>query len=137
MKIIWRRFELPFALTFLLGGAAFLLKMCYLSLTLNMFFGLIFLTALYFYVHLRHALRLPTRLLLLVFGALQIDALGNFFRLYGRQFGPIQYDEFSHLTVQIAAKTRPLLSSFQCAFSLLCVNMSRNHPRKNSATREA
>lgn len=39
MKIIWRRFELPFALTFFLGGAAFLLKMGYLSLTLNTFLG--------------------------------------------------------------------------------------------------
>jgi uncharacterized membrane protein YjdF len=101
MKIDWRRFELLFALTLLFGGAAFLLKMCYLSLTLNSLFGLIFLTALYFYIRLRHSLTLPAPLLLLVFGALQIDALGNFFRLYGRQFGPIQYDEFSHLTVQI------------------------------------
>ena len=101
MKIVWRRFELLFFLSLLFGGAAFLLKMCYLSLTFNSLFGLIFLTALYFYVRLRHSLRLPARLLLFVFGALQIDALGNFFRLYGRQFGPIQYDEFSHLTVQI------------------------------------
>jgi len=37
----------------------------------------------------------------LVFAALQVDALGNYFRMYGQQFGPIQYDEFSHMTVQV------------------------------------
>ena len=39
--------------------------------------------------------------MILVFGALQIDALGNYFRMYGHQFGPVQYDEFSHLMVQV------------------------------------
>ena len=43
----------------------------------------------------------PLRLLVLVFAALQVDALGNYFRMYGRAFGPLQYDEFSHLTIQI------------------------------------
>jgi uncharacterized membrane protein YjdF len=45
--------------------------------------------------------RIPLVLLGLVFLALQVDALGNFFRMYGRQFGPMQYDEFSHLMVQV------------------------------------
>ena len=40
-------------------------------------------------------------LLGLVFLALQVDALGNYFRMYGRQFGPMQYDEFSHMMVQV------------------------------------
>jgi hypothetical protein len=44
---------------------------------------------------------MPLVLLLLVFAALQVDALGNYFRLYGHEFGPMQYDEFSHLTVQV------------------------------------
>lgn len=101
MNVLWRRLELPVVLILFLAGAGFLLKMCYLSLTFNTFFGLIFLTAVYSYVRLRHGLKLPVFLLLLVFAALQVDALGNFFRLYGTQLGPIQYDEFSHLTVQI------------------------------------
>jgi len=33
--------------------------------------------------------------------ALQVDALGNFFHMYGRQFGPMQYDEFAHMIVQV------------------------------------
>src|SRR4030095_1612619 len=40
-------------------------------------------------------------LIVLVFAALQVDALGNFFQMYGRKFGPMQYDEFSHMVVQV------------------------------------
>jgi uncharacterized membrane protein YjdF len=101
MNLNSERFELPLVLTLFFLGGAFLLKMCYLSLSFNTLFGLIFLTIVYLYVRFRHALKLPIPLLLLVFAALQVDALGNFFRLYGRRFGPIQYDEFSHLSVQI------------------------------------
>ena len=46
-------------------------------------------------------MRIPLVLLGLVFLALQVDALGNFFRMYGRPFGPMQYDEFAHMTVQV------------------------------------
>ena len=35
-----------------------------------------------------------------MFAALQIDALGNLFGMYGQQVGPLQYDEFSHMFVQ-------------------------------------
>lgn len=96
-----RRLELPATIVLLLAGAAFLLKMCYLSLAFNCAFGLVFLTIFYFYLRTRHQVSVPLMLLSLVFAALQVDAMGNFFRMYGRQFGPIQYDEFSHMTVQI------------------------------------
>lgn len=85
----------------LFAGAAFLTKMCYLSLAFNTLFTLAFLTIFYWYVRARLNVRLPLVLLALVFAALQVDALGNYFRMYGRQFGPMQYDEFSHLTVQV------------------------------------
>ncbi|HUE83463.1 MAG TPA: hypothetical protein VMM84_15265 [Pyrinomonadaceae bacterium] len=101
MKEFVRRMEIPLLLMVLLAGAAFLLKMCYLSLTLNIIFGLLFLGVFYSYVRLRHQLNVPLVLLVLVFGALQVDALGNYFRMYGQPFGPLQYDEFSHLTVQM------------------------------------
>ena len=96
-----RKLELPLVLLLLIAGAAFLLKMCYLSLAFNCLFGLVFLTAFYVYVRTRHRVTIPVILMVLVFAALQVDALGNFFRMYGRQFGPMQYDEFSHMTVQI------------------------------------
>jgi len=96
-----KRLEGTLVVLVFMAGAAFLLKMCYLSLLFNTIFALIFLIIFYSYIRVRHEIRLPLRLLLFVFAALQIDALGNYFRMYGRQFGPMQYDEFSHLTVQI------------------------------------
>ena len=85
----------------LFAGAAFLTKMCYLSLAFNTLFTIAFLAIFYFYVRARLNVRIPLVLLGLVFLALQVDALGNFFRMYGRQFGPMQYDEFAHMTVQV------------------------------------
>lgn len=85
----------------LFAGAAFLTKMCYLSLVFNTLFTLAFLAIFYWYVRARINIRVPLVLLGLVFVALQVDALGNFFRMYGRQFGPMQYDEFAHMTVQV------------------------------------
>jgi len=96
---IW--LEIPLVMLSLLAGAAFLTKMCYLSLAFNTIFVVVFLGSFYFYVSARLNLRIPLTLLGLVFLALQVDALGNFFRMYGQKFGPLQYDEFSHMTVQV------------------------------------
>jgi uncharacterized membrane protein YjdF len=75
--------------------------MCYLSLAFNTMFVIIFLSLFYVYVRARLNIHIPIALLALVFLALQVDALGNFFRMYGRKFGPMQYDEFSHMMVQV------------------------------------
>lgn len=93
--------EIPVVTVTLFAGAAFLTKMCYLSLVFNTIFVAVFLALFFFYVNTRLRLRIPVMLLGLVFLALQVDALGNYFRMYGRQFGPMQYDEFSHMTVQV------------------------------------
>lgn len=93
--------EIPVVLLTLFAGAAFLTKMCYLSLVFNTVFVAIFLALFYFYLNARLRIRIPVLLLGFVFVALQVDALGNYFRMYGRQFGPMQYDEFSHLMVQV------------------------------------
>ena len=93
--------EIPLVMVALFAGAAFLTKMCYLSLAFNTLFAVAFLGIFYWYVRARLKLRIPLVLLGLVFLALQVDALGNFFRMYGRQFGPMQYDEFSHMAVQV------------------------------------
>lgn len=95
------KLEIPFVMLSLFAGAVFLTKMCYLSLAFNTLFAVVFLSIFYVYVRARLDLRIPPALLVLVFLALQVDALGNFFRMYGRQFGPMQYDEFSHLMVQV------------------------------------
>jgi uncharacterized membrane protein YjdF len=100
MKLL-QRFELSLALLALVGGVAFLLMMCHLSFAFNTVFGIVFLTLFYLYVRRRHGINLPASLLVLVFLALQIDALGNLFGMYGQKFGPLQYDEFSHMSVQL------------------------------------
>lgn len=97
----WRYLEIPLVMLSLVAGAAFLTKMCYLSLAFNTIFVLIFLALFYSYVRIRLHIQIPLTLLALVFLALQVDALGNFFRMYGRQFGPMQYDEFAHTMVQV------------------------------------
>jgi uncharacterized membrane protein YjdF len=38
-----------------------------------------------------------------VLAGLEVDALGNYFHMYGREFGPLHYDEFAHLTIQVLA----------------------------------
>jgi uncharacterized membrane protein YjdF len=95
------KLEIPLVMLSLFAGAAFLTKMCYLSLAFNTLFAIVFLTIFYLYVRGRLEVRIPPALLVLVFLALQVDALGNFFRMYGRKFGPMQYDEFSHMMVQV------------------------------------
>jgi uncharacterized membrane protein YjdF len=96
-----RYFEIPVVVAGLFAGAVFLTKMCYLSLVFNTVFVIIFLSFVYLYVRTRLGIKIPLLLLGLVFAALQVDALGNFFHVYGRQFGPMQYDEFAHMTVQV------------------------------------
>ena len=100
-RSIGRHLETPLVIVSLFAGAAFLTKMCYLSLAFNSIFVLIFLSLFYSYIRIRLDIQIPVGLLALVFVALQVDALGNFFHMYGRQFGPMQYDEFAHMTVQV------------------------------------
>ena len=101
LKTARRYFEIPLVTLALFAGTAFLTKMCYLSLAFNSIFVLLFLAAFYLYVRARLNIQSPIALLGLVFAALQVDALGNFFHMYGRQFGPLQYDEFAHMMVQV------------------------------------
>jgi uncharacterized membrane protein YjdF len=101
MNQLVRRFQLPIVAALVLAGCAFLLKMCYLSLTINTVFGIIYLTAFYGYVRARYNLVVPPVLLALVMLGVEVDALGNHYRVYDRQFGPLRYDEFAHLTIQV------------------------------------
>ena len=102
MKLL-QKFELSLVLFSLASGLAFLLMMCHLSFVFNTIFGIVFLTLFYFYVRRRHQIHLPASLLVLVFLALQIDALGNLFGMYGQTLGPLQYDEFAHMSIQLLA----------------------------------
>jgi uncharacterized membrane protein YjdF len=107
MNRLIRHLEFPVVVLLFLAGTAFLLKMCYLSLVQNTIYGGLFLLAFYAYLHARYGLKIPPLLLLLVLAAVEVDALGNYFRMYGQQFGPIMYDEFAHMAVQ--ALTAPII----------------------------
>ena len=96
-----KRFQWPIATVMFVIGAAFLTKMCYLSLAFNTVFGLVYLLAFFGFVRARFDLNVPPLLLVLVLCGVEVDALGNYFRMYGNQFGPLQYDEFAHLTIQV------------------------------------
>ena len=107
MNQLLRRLQLPIIAALFVAGSAFLLKMCYLPLALCTFLGGAWLAAVYFYVRARYGVRMPPALLFLVFAALEVDALGNFFSMYGQRFGFVMYDEFAHMAVQ--ALTMPLV----------------------------
>ena len=92
-----RSLEALFVAALFIAGSAFLLKLAYLNVLTATFFGVLFLLAFYGYVRWKYGVRVPMILLLLILGALEVDALGNHFRMYGRPFGPVQYDEFAHL----------------------------------------
>src|SRR6266516_6269449 len=100
MSQFLRRFQLPIVVALVLTGSSFLLKMCYLSLAFNTVFGITYLTASYGFVRARYNVVVPPLLLAFVLVGLEIDALGNYFHMYGREFGPLRYDEFAHLTIQ-------------------------------------
>jgi uncharacterized membrane protein YjdF len=109
MNALLKRLEPPITTAALfVAGAAFLLKMCYLPFVVCTLLGGAWLAAVYFYLRARYKISLPPALLLLVFAALEVDALGNFFSMYGRPVvGHVMYDEFAHLAVQ--ALTMPLV----------------------------
>jgi hypothetical protein len=101
MPDLIKRYQFLILLLLFAIGAAFLLKMCYLSLAFNTAFGLVYLTAVYLFMKSRFGLLLPPSLLGLVLLGVEVDALGNHFRMYGHAFGPLQYDEFAHMTIQV------------------------------------
>ena len=107
MSPLLKRLGLPVNIALIVAGAAFLLKMCYLPLATCTLLGGAWLAAVYFYLRARYEISLPPVLLLLVFAALEVDALGNFFSMYGRTVGPFMYDELAHLSVQTL--TMPLV----------------------------
>lgn len=107
MNRLIQRLEFPIVILLCLAGSAFLLKMCYLSLLQNTVYGALLLLAFYGYLHARFDIKIPPVLLLLVLAAVEVDAVGNYFRMYGRRLGPLMYDEFAHLAVQ--ALTAPII----------------------------
>lgn len=81
-------------------GVTFLINTPYLSVGFNSVFVSAYLASAYGLVRKQFGLRIPFVLLALVFIALQVDAVGNYFHWYRPDVKPIRYDEFAHLIVQ-------------------------------------
>ena len=101
-KTARRYFEIPVVILSLFAGAAFLTKMCYLSLAFNTIFVIVFLAVVYFYVRARLNIKIPVvafRTRLCWHCRLMHSEIS--FTCTGSQFGPMQYDEFAHMMVQV------------------------------------
>lgn len=82
---------------FFSAASAFLLKLAYLGVMAATGIGGVLLLTFSIYLRKRFGEKIPTRFLFLLLGAIEVDALGNYFHLYGKPFGPLQYDEFAHM----------------------------------------
>jgi len=82
---------------FLIAVAFFLLKLAYTHWLPGTLITLGLLAAGSAYAHRVWKARVPWWVLGSLFLAVQVDLLGNHFHMYGRPFGPVQYDDFAHL----------------------------------------
>lgn len=82
------------------SGVVFLINTPYLSVGFNSAFLTLYLASTYALVRKQFDARIPFALLGLVFIALQVDVVGNYFHWYRPDVKPIRYDEFAHLIVQ-------------------------------------
>jgi len=89
-----------------LAIGAYLLKMAYMHVLPGTLLGLLVLLASYGYLRSFRGVRVPVVLFILLLGAAEVDLVGNYFHMYGRPFGPVQYDEFSHMAT--SALTAPI-----------------------------
>jgi uncharacterized membrane protein YjdF len=82
---------------FLVAIAAFLLKLAYTAWFPGTLLTLGLLASGLAYAQRAWRIRPPLWVLGSLFLAVQVDLLGNHFHMYGRSFGPVQYDEFAHM----------------------------------------
>jgi len=91
-----KRFEVLFLILMTLAIVAFLLKLPYLPTGLIAVMILLLVMVGYGYLRILYRISVPLVVAGLLIAAVQVDALGNCFHMYGREFGPVMYDEFSH-----------------------------------------
>lgn len=92
----WKRLEAPWFILLALATMAFLLKLPYLPTGLIAVITVVLVGMGYGYVRTYYGIKAPWVVVALLMAAVAVDALGNYFRMYGRSFGPIMYDEFAH-----------------------------------------
>lgn len=85
-----------FSLFIFLGKSFLLIRMPYRGIELNTLYTFIILTSFYLYLRFRQSIISPPVLLFFLAIAIGADVIGNYLQLYGKQFGPVMYDEFTH-----------------------------------------
>ena len=87
---------MAFSVLSFIGKSYLLVRLPYRDFQINAVYTGLLLTG--FYCYFRFRLNLVPPLLVVIFlpAAVTVDVLGNYFHLYGAQFGPVQFDEFSH-----------------------------------------
>jgi len=88
---------LAFSILTFVAKSALLVRLPYRDVDVNALYTSLILLSFYLYFRFRYKLRPPILIVLFLAAAVAVDVMGNFFHLYGRQFGPVEYDEFSHL----------------------------------------
>jgi len=73
-----------------------LLRLPYRDWWINAFYTTVLLSWLYGYFRLRQNIKIPPLIIAMLATAVALDVLGNYYGLYGHEFGPLQYDEFTH-----------------------------------------
>lgn len=76
--------------------SALLVRMPYREWNENALYTSLILIAFYCYFRFRYKLTPPLVLIVFLGAAVIIDIIGNYFHLYDKSIGPVQYDEFSH-----------------------------------------
>lgn len=87
---------IAFSAILFIGKSLLLVRLPYRPVNENALYTFSILAAFYLYFRFRQGIAPPAAVIILLAAAVAVDVLGNYFHLYGRQFGPVQFDEFSH-----------------------------------------
>jgi hypothetical protein len=87
---------LAFSVISFVGKSYLLVRLPYRSFDVNALYTGLLLALFYCYFRFRYGLIPPSIVVFFLAGAVGVDVVGNYLHLYGEQFGPVQFDEFSH-----------------------------------------
>lgn len=88
---------LAFSVLTFAAKSLLLVRLPYRDVDVNALYTGLILLSFYLYFRFRYKVKPPLLIVFFLAAAVAVDVMGNFFHLYGRQFGPVEYDEFSHM----------------------------------------
>src|SRR5262249_30829340 len=85
-----------FSVIAFIGKSWLLLRLPYRDWYVNACYTSALLLFFYCYFRFRQNIKTPLLVIFFLATAVALDVIGNYLGLYGHQFGPVQYDEFTH-----------------------------------------